>query len=129
MISRYNFDPGTYGQFDAWSQSVKYFNRLDWTINGNNHFTIRNNTIFSSSLNLERDPTDFRFVGIAYQQTNNQTSTVAELTTRFSNIFSNSAIARHMTIHDYRHPTSDPAIQQVHIVGRTPASTRFLRTD
>ncbi len=129
MISRYNFDPGTYGQFDAWSQSVKYFNRLDWTINGNNHFTIRNNTIFSSSLNLERDPTDFRFGGIAYQQTNNQTSTVAELTTRFSNTLSNSVIAGYATIHDYRDPSSDPAIPQVQIVGRTPGSTIFLGTD
>src|SRR5260221_756744 len=29
MISGYNFDRGTYGQFDPCSQSVKYFNRLD----------------------------------------------------------------------------------------------------
>jgi Carboxypeptidase regulatory-like domain len=129
ILSRYGFDPGTYGQFNTYSNSVKFFNRIDWNINANNQLAVRNNTVQSEALSMERDQQDFRFGGISYVQTNNQSSTVAELTTRFTNRWSNSAIVGFTSIHDYRTPQSDPAIPQVEIVGRTPGSTIFLGTD
>jgi len=129
ILNRYHFDPGAAGQFNTYSKSVKFFNRIDWNINKDNQLAVRNNTVQSSAVNLERDQQDFRFGGIAYVQTNNQSSTVAELTSRFNNKLSNSAVAGYTTIHDYRTPQSDPAIPQVEIVGRTPGSTIFLGTD
>ncbi|MBN8853871.1 MAG: TonB-dependent receptor [Sphingobacteriales bacterium 50-39] len=129
IASRYGFDAGAFGNFEAYANSVKYFNRLDWNIDGRTHLSVRNNTIISEAINLERDPQDFRFGSISYKQKNNQTSTVAELTTRWSNRLYNSLIAGYTTIHDYRTPSSDPAFPQVQIVGRTPGTTIFLGTD
>ncbi len=128
-IKNYNFDPGTAGQFNTYSNSTKFFNRLDWNIDDKSQFTIRNNYILSDALNMERDQFDFRFGSIAYKQNNNQNSTVAELKTRFSNNFSNSAVVGYTNIHDYRTPTSDPSFPQVQIVGNTPGSTIFFGTD
>ncbi|GAA4312348.1 carboxypeptidase regulatory-like domain-containing protein [Mucilaginibacter gynuensis] len=128
-ITNYNFDPGTAGQYNATSKSVKFFNRLDWNIDDKNQLAIRNNYIRSEATNMERDQLDFRFGSIAYKQNNNQNSTVAELKTRFNNNFSNSAVIGYSQIHDYRTPTGDPSFPQVQIVGRTPGSTIFFGTD
>ncbi|MEC5145948.1 TonB-dependent receptor [Chitinophaga sp. 212800010-3] len=129
LRARYGIDPGTYGQYNATGRSLKFFNRVDWNINDNNHLAVRNNTIFSDAVQLERDQQNFRFAGIAFKQTNNQQSTVAELNTRINSRLSNNVIAGFSTIHDYRDPTSNPAFPQVQIVGRTPGSTIFLGTD
>ncbi|MBN9384142.1 MAG: TonB-dependent receptor [Chitinophagaceae bacterium] len=129
LKDRYNFDGGTYGNYEAYARSNKIFNRIDWNISSAHQLAIRNNTVTSESINMERDQQDFRFGSIAYKQTNNQTSTVVELKSRWSNIWSNSFTAGYSAIHDYRDPLSDPAFPQVQIVGRTPGSTIFLGTD
>jgi Carboxypeptidase regulatory-like domain len=129
LKSRYNINPGTYNQYNIYSNSNKYFNRLDWNLDACNQLTVRNNTVSSEAVNLERDQQDFRFSGIAYQQVNNQSSTVAELKSHISNTVSNSLIAGYSTMHDYRNPLSNPAIPQVQIVGNTPGTTIFLGTD
>lgn len=127
--SLYGFDPGAYGQFNIYSRSNKFFNRLDWNINAHSQLTIRNNTITSQAINLERDQEDFKFGSIAYQQVNNQSSTVAELKSRFARRWFNDAIIGYTSIHDYRNPSSDPSFPQVEIVGRTPGTTIFFGTD
>lgn len=129
LISKYHFDPGTYGQYNIYSKSQKFFNRMDWNINDKNQLTIRNNTVNSAASNLERDQQDFRFSSMDYEQQNLQISTVAELHTRFSNTFSNDAIVGYTWIHDWRTPSSDPSFPQVQIVGATPGTTIFLGTD
>jgi hypothetical protein len=123
------FDPGTYGQYNSYSKSNKFFNRLDWNIGDKHQLAIRNNTILSEAINMERDQFDFRFGSIAYKQTNNQSSTVAELRSRFNNKVSNSLLLGFTSIHDYRDPTTNPAFPQVQIVGRTPGTTIFFGTD
>lgn len=128
-IANYGFDPGTAGQYNATSNSIKFFNRLDWNISDKHQLAIRNNLIRSDAINMERDQLDFRFGSIAYKQNNNQNSTVAELKSRFNNNFSNSAVIGYSYIHDYRTPTSDPSFPQVQIVGRTPGTTIFFGTD
>lgn len=128
-IKDFAFDPGTYGQYNTHSNSNKFFNRLDWNIDDNNQLSVRNNTITSQSINLERDQQDFRFGSIAYQQVNNQTSTVAELKSKINNAVSNSAVIGFTSVHDYRNPSSDPSIPQVQIVGETPGTTIYLGTD
>jgi hypothetical protein len=128
-IKDFGFDPGTYGTYNTYSNSNKFFNRIDWNIDDNNQLVIRNNTVTSQALNLERDQQDFRFGGISYQQVNNQTSTVAELKSRLNNNLSNSAVVGYTSVHDYRNPTSDPSLPQVQIVGETPGTTIYLGTD
>ncbi|TWF39927.1 carboxypeptidase family protein [Chitinophaga polysaccharea] len=123
------FDPGTAGAYNSEARSEKYFNRLDWNINDNNQLSVRNNTIFSRSVNMDRDQMDFRFSAMAYRQTNNQTSTVVELKTKFHNGFSNSLIVGYSSIHDYRDPLSDPSLPQIQIMGRTPGTTIYMGTD
>ena len=130
-LSRYGnaFDPGTAGQYNTSSGSEKFFNRIDWNINDHNQLSIRNNTIFSRSVELDRDQMDFRFTSMAYKQQNNQSSTVAELKTRFDNGISNSLILGYTSIHDFRAPESDAALPQVQIMGRTPGTTIYIGTD
>ena len=123
------FDAGAYDNTSIYSNSNKYFNRLDWNINENNQLTIRNNTISSTATNLERDQQNFRFGGIDYTSHNNSTSTVAELKSKFSNSVNNSLLFGYSNVHDYRDPNSNPALPQIEITGRTPGTTIFLGTD
>jgi len=128
MQTKYGIDAGSYGNYNIYAKSNKFFNRLDWNINDKNQLTIRNNTITSEATNLERDQSNFRFGGIDYKQTNNQSSTVAELKSRISNNLSNSLVVGYSNIHDYRTPTSDAALPQIEIKG-SAGGTIFLGTD
>jgi hypothetical protein len=123
------FDAGTYNNTSIYSNSNKFFNRLDWNINDNNQLTIRNNTISSTATNLERDQQNFRFGGIDYTSHNNSTSTVAELKSRLSNSVNNSLVLGYSNVHDYRDPNSNPALPQIEITGKTPGTTIFVGTD
>ncbi|RFS22506.1 TonB-dependent receptor [Chitinophaga silvatica] len=125
----YGVNPGTAGNTSMYSNSNKFFNRLDWHINDKHQLSLRNNTITSEATNLERDQQNFRFKGIDFKQVNNQSSTVAELKSNFSSTLSNSLILGYSNIHDYRDPLSDPAVPQIQIGGRIPGSTIFLGTD
>jgi len=127
MIANYGIDAGSTGDYNIYAKSNKFFNRLDWNINEKNQLTIRNNTIRSEATNLERDQSNFRFGGIDYKQTNNQSSTVAELKSRLSNNTSNSLVIGYSNIHDFRDPTSNTAIPQIEIAGH--GGTIFLGTD
>ncbi len=123
------FDAGSYDNTTIFSNSNKYFNRLDWNINDNNQLTIRNNTISSTATNLERDQQNFRFGSIDYTSHNNSTSTVAELKSKFSDNVSNSLLFGYSNVHDYRAPNSNPALPQFEITGSTPGTTIFAGTD
>ncbi|RYF26746.1 MAG: TonB-dependent receptor [Flavobacteriales bacterium] len=129
--SRYGgiFDAGTAGVYTNWSKSQKFFNRLDWNINDQHQLAIRNNTIFSKATHMDRDQQDFRFSSMAFQQENNQTSTVAELKSRFSNQLSGNLVVGFTNVNDSRNPLSDPTLPQVQIMGRTPGTTIYLGTD
>ncbi len=129
--SRYGdiFDAGTAGLYTNWSKSVKFFNRLDWNINDRHQLAIRNNTIRSSATHMDRDQQDFRFSSMAFEQANNQSSTVAELKSRFSNSLSGNAVVGFTVVNDRRDPLSDPTLPQVQIQGRTPGTTIYIGTD
>lgn len=124
-----SFNPGTAGNYNTSSRSVKFFNRVDWNIDSRNQLSLRNNTILSKSVNMDRDQQDFRFSSMAYEQVNNQTSTVLELRSRFNGGWSNGFIAGYSVVNDKRNPTSDPTLPQVQIMGRTPGTTIYLGTD
>ncbi|WP_233524449.1 TonB-dependent receptor [Mucilaginibacter conchicola] len=129
--SRYGdiFDVGTAGVYVNKSRSTKFFNRLDWNISDKHQLAIRNNTIFSKATVMDRDQQDFRFSSMAYEQTNNQSSTVAELKSRFSNSLSGNVVVGYTQVNDKRDPLSDPSLPQVQIMGNTPGTTIYLGTD
>ncbi|WP_160712488.1 TonB-dependent receptor [Chitinophaga solisilvae] len=129
LMKSYGVDAGTAGNTSIYSNSNKFFNRIDWHINDKHQLSVRNNTITSEATNLERDQQNFRFKGIDFKQVNNQTSTVAELKSNFNNRISNNLILGYSNVHDYRDPLSDPAVPQIQIGGRAPGSTIFLGTD
>ncbi|RYD97225.1 MAG: TonB-dependent receptor, partial [Sphingobacteriales bacterium] len=123
------FNAGTAGVYTNWSKSQKFFNRLDWNISDRHQLAVRNNTIFSKATHMDRDQQDFRFSSMAFQQENNQTSTVAELKSRFGNQLSGNLVVGFTSVNDSRDPLSDPTLPQVQIMGRTPGTTIYLGTD
>ncbi|WP_442589431.1 TonB-dependent receptor [Pedobacter sp. AW31-3R] len=124
-----HIDAGTGGNFNTYSKSLKFFNRLDWNISDKHQLAIRNNTIISEASHLDRDQQDFRFSSMAFVQKNNQTSTVAELKSRFSNQLSGNLLVGYTRVNDSRDPMGDPSLPQVQIAGRTPGTTIYLGTD
>ena len=120
---------GTYDNTTIYSNSNKFFNRLDWNINDKNQLTLRNNTIISTATNLERDGANFRFGSIDYTSHNNSTSFVGELKSKLGSNLNNSLLLGYSNVHDYRDPTSDPSLPQIEITGRTSGTTIFLGTD
>ncbi|MFD2940730.1 TonB-dependent receptor [Flavobacterium notoginsengisoli] len=105
--TNYGFDPGTYGAYNNFSKSQKFFNKLDWKINDKHSISLRNNTVISQATNLERDAANFRFSGMDFTQKNQAISTVLELKSHFNSQWSNSFIASYSAIKDYRDPKSN----------------------
>lgn len=105
--TNYGLDAGSYDNYSIYSKSTKFFNRIDWNINDKNQLTIRNNTVFSEATNLERDAANFRFGSIDFKQSNNQSSTVAELKSQFGGRASNSLIVGYSSVHDFRNTLSN----------------------
>ncbi|MBZ4035460.1 carboxypeptidase regulatory-like domain-containing protein [Flavobacterium sp. 17A] len=105
--ANYNFDPGTYDQYNNFAKSQKFFNKLDWKINDKHSISLRNNTVVSQATNLERDAANFRFSSMDFTQKNQSISTVLELKSHFNSQWSNSFIASYSAIKDYRDPKSN----------------------
>lgn len=115
LKTKYSFDPGAAGEYSIYSQSTKFFNRLDWNISDKHQLSIRNSSVASEATNLERDAANFRFGSMDFKQINKNNSTVAELKSHFGN-FSNSLILGYSDISDYRVPSSaNYAFPQVEI--------------
>lgn len=120
---------GTAGDFNTYSKSHKFFNRLDWNINDHHQLAVRNNTIISEATHMDRDQQDFRFSSMGFLQKNNQSSTVAELKSRFEHGLSGNLLVGYTRVNDTRDPLGDPSLPQVQIAGRTPGTTIYLGTD
>lgn len=102
LLSRYNYNVGSYNAFNAQTQSNKLFGRVDWNINTKHHLTIRHNYIKAFDDNISRSSTLFRFGNDAYRFNNKQNITVAELRSRFSSTYSNNLILGLHRIRDFR---------------------------
>jgi hypothetical protein len=100
--TRYNYDVGTYDDFDAKTESDKIFGRLDWNINAKHRLTVRHNYIDAFDDNNTRSGTLFRFGNNTYRFNNKQNITVAEVRSRFNSTFSNNLIVGLHRIRDFR---------------------------
>ncbi len=124
LVTNYGFNPGETNNYNIYSRSNKFFNRLDWNISDKHQLSIRNNYVTSEASNLERDAANFRFGSMDFKQVNNQNSTVAELKSRFgSGNVSNSLVLGYSDIKDYREPTSNS------IAGNNANSVSFPQTE
>lgn len=124
LVTNYGFNPGETNNYNIYSRSNKFFNRLDWNISDKHQLSIRNNYVTSEASNLERDAANFRFGSMDFKQVNNQNSTVAELKSRFGNgNVSNSLVLGYSDIQDYRDPSSSS------IVGNNANSVSFPQTE
>ncbi len=115
--SKGGYDPGAIGNYNIYSKSVKFFNRIDWVINKNHSLAIRNNSIISEASNLDRTTLEFQFGNYDFIQKNTNISTVAELKSRFGNNASNSLIVGYTDIKDSRNPTGSNIFPQMQING------------
>jgi hypothetical protein len=124
LVTNYGFNPGEIGNYNIYSRSNKFFNRLDWNISDKHQLSIRNNYVTSEASNLERDVANFRFGSMDFKQVNNQNSTVAELKSRFKNgNVTNNLILGYSDIQDYREPSSTG------ISGNNANSASFPQTE
>jgi hypothetical protein len=134
LINKYGYNPGSNATgntqgYTIYSQSDKFFNRLDWNISDKHKLSLRNNSIISQASNLEESSQAYQFPGYDFVQKNVQSSTVMELKSRFNNSFSNNAILGFTTIHDYRDPTAqgNSIFPQIQINGVGPnAANKFV---
>jgi hypothetical protein len=108
--NKYGFDAGSFNNYNNFSESGKLFNKLDWKINDKHTLSIKNNTVFSQALNLERDGANFRFSSMDFIQKNTSSTTTLELKSRFNDKWNNNLVVGYSSIHDYREPTSQNVI-------------------
>ena len=120
-VSQYNpaggYDPGATTDYNIYSKSQKFFNRIDWIINKNHQLAIRNNAVISEATNLERSTSEFQFGNYDFLQKNTNISTVIELKSRFGNAASNSLIVGYTDIKDSRDPSGSTIFPQIQING------------
>jgi outer membrane receptor protein involved in Fe transport len=102
MRIKYNYDVGTFGAFDAATESNKIFGRIDWNINDKHRLVVRHNYIDAFDDNISRTNTFFRFGNNTYRFNNKQNITVMELRSRFTNAISNNLIVGLHRIRDFR---------------------------
>src|SRR5258706_14594244 len=120
-VSQYNpaggYDPGTTGDYNIYSKSRKFFNRIDWNISKTHQLALRNNSVISEATNLERSSNEFQFGNYDFLQKNTNISTVAELKSRFGNSASNSLIVGYTDIKDSRDPLGSAIFPQIQLNG------------
>ncbi len=125
LIKDYNFDPGTFNNFDALSNSYKVLVKLDWNINKTHKFSIRYNQLNSfkdvnpnGSGNTAYNPAGGRtnsvnyvpFSSAWYRINQNMKSVIAELNSNFNGKYSNSLTVGYTQFRDFRNFTNGEEI-------------------
>ena len=102
LKTKYNYDPGTYGAYKIFTNSDKYFGRLDWNINSKSTLMLRAIYTSGSGNNLERSSNNFQFSSTDFTQYTKNLNLVAELKTKLNNNLNNQFIASYIKVHEYR---------------------------
>ena len=92
VYKRYGYDLGTYGEKSLLISSNKIFVRTDWNISNVHKLSLRHNYVDAFSNNLERSVNVLNFGSQGYRHNSTTNSTVLELKSNFSKLFSNSLI-------------------------------------
>jgi Carboxypeptidase regulatory-like domain/TonB dependent receptor len=127
LLNTYNYDPGTYQNYDFVSNNDKFFARLDWNISKSHRFSVRYNQVESKSpvglsasttgsgvvapfgyVNGRTANTALAFSNTNYYQAANLYSAVAELNSSFGSKFTNTLRATYSHQNDPRTSDSSP---------------------
>ncbi len=109
FVTKYNYNPGGYGGYTAYTKDVKLFLRFDMNLNDENRLTLRHNFVNGSrSSGVSRSATSFTFDGAEYMYRSMQNQTVLQLNTLYSNLFANEARLAFTAISDKRDIQGDP---------------------
>jgi hypothetical protein len=132
LISKYNYDPGTYQNYENISENEKMFARLDWNISKSHRFSIRYNQVesqspSSASTSTSGSPigsvTGYSYVNVRsgnaktaglpfsnsnYYQAQNLYSATAELNSSFGSKITNTLRASYSHQNDPRTSDSSP---------------------
>jgi hypothetical protein len=105
LISKYNYDPGTFGNTSDNLDGLKLFAKLDYNLNENNRLTLRHN--YTKAEQFDRtagssSTINFSNNGVFFPTTTN--SSAVELNSRIKNTFSNNFILGFTSVRDDRDP-------------------------
>ncbi|MEI9935112.1 MAG: carboxypeptidase regulatory-like domain-containing protein [Ferruginibacter sp.] len=108
LISKYNYDPGSYGAISDNNQSTSVFARVDWNINDKNKLVVRFNHVDGYLDVLSRSATSAVFANSGYRFSDKTNSVVLELNTNFSPRSSNVLRFTYSGIRDTRITSAFP---------------------
>ncbi|HKR65840.1 MAG TPA: carboxypeptidase regulatory-like domain-containing protein [Thermoanaerobaculia bacterium] len=113
LKSKYNYDPGTLGDFSAATDSDLAFGRIDWNVNNSNQLTLRHNYVKAGrDVFGGRTETRWTFDTATYTQADETNSTVAQLNSVFTANAYNEARVSFQTIKDAREvPVVFPSVE------------------
>ena len=93
---------GSYAPGKIFTNSDKYFGRLDYNISSKTTLTLRGIYTKGWGNNLERTPAVFQFSSTDFTQYSKNINIVAELKSRLSPSVNNNLILGYINVHDYR---------------------------
>jgi hypothetical protein len=97
------YDAGSYlGAYKIFTNSDKFFGRLDFNIDKKNTLTLRAIYTNGRGNNLERTSTNFQFGSTDFTQYTKNLNLTAELKTRVSNELTNQFNVSYINVHEYR---------------------------
>jgi len=102
LISRYDYNPGSYGAVNNQRNSQKFFLRFDYNINQHHQLTIRDNLVIASADNLERGANFLNYANQGFRHKSLNNSLVTELKSTFPKNISNHLMVSFNTINDTR---------------------------
>lgn len=107
LISKYNYDPGTYGALTNHNSSNSVFAKIDWNIDDKNKLMVRFNHVDGYNDILSRSAYTGTFSNSGYRFNDKNNSFVAELTTNNSSNSSNVLRFTYTSVRDSRAASSN----------------------
>lgn len=102
LLNKYGYDAGSYDRYKIFTNSDKFFGRLDFNLSPKSTLTLRGIYTNGWGNNLERTTTNFQFSSTDFTQYTKNYNVVAELKTRINNNLSNQANVSYVNVHEYR---------------------------
>jgi hypothetical protein len=103
LKNKYGYDAGSYvGAYKIFTNSDKFFARVDYNIDANNTLTVRGIYTKGVGNNLERTSTNFQFGSTDFTQTTKNYNLTAELKSKLSNSVSNQFNVSYINVHEFR---------------------------
>ena len=127
-LKKYNYDPGTLGDFPQLTPSNLIFGRLDFNATNSNALTLRHNYVKASNdVVVDRTPSKFRFPTSIYTFDSKTNSSVAQLNSVIGPTYFNEARIGYQTIREQR--TTPVVFPSIEIGGANQNATIIAGTE